>query len=184
MPLRGLGFVALVTAAAYLFTPATAGGHDAGCFGFNTRFATPALALGLILLPLAFAADEARATALRARACRHARAHRASLARARAARWRLVLVGAACLSPDTLRLPASASRSIALVLVVAAGFRHEQQVYTHRLYDAGAFNDPVAPIAHRLQDVHDARIAVVGLAENYPLYGARSLESSRVSGPS
>jgi hypothetical protein len=53
--------------------------------------------------------------------------------------------------------------TIALVLVAAAGFRHEQQVYTHRPYDAGAFNDPVAPIAHRLQDVHDARIAVVGL---------------------
>ncbi len=54
-PLRGLAIVALVTAAAYLVTPATAGGPGANCFAFNTRFATPALALGLILLPLACA---------------------------------------------------------------------------------------------------------------------------------
>jgi hypothetical protein len=51
----GLAAAAAVSGAAYLVTPATAGGMRAVCFAFNTRFATPALALALVVLPLALA---------------------------------------------------------------------------------------------------------------------------------
>ena len=52
-----IALVAIFSFAAYVITPATAGGAegDPDCFRFNTRFATPALALALILLPLALA---------------------------------------------------------------------------------------------------------------------------------
>src|SRR5207247_8469680 len=50
---RGLALVALASGVAYLLTPNTAGDVDAlFCFGYNTRYAAPALALGVILLAL------------------------------------------------------------------------------------------------------------------------------------
>jgi hypothetical protein len=52
---RALGVVALVTAAAYVVTPSTAAGPEGRPIGFplNVRYLTPALLLGLCLLPVA-----------------------------------------------------------------------------------------------------------------------------------
>ena len=50
---RQLAFVALAGAVAYVFTPTTASGPDARDFGFNTRYAIPEIALGVIVLALA-----------------------------------------------------------------------------------------------------------------------------------
>jgi hypothetical protein len=176
VPLRGLGVVALVTAAAYLFTPATGGGHDARCFSFNTRFATPALALGLILLPLAFAKTRLGpllsvvVLALTLALTVHPSHEFAPLAGA------FVLLAGVCLLGTRIRraLPrrTSVALAVALALLAVLGGRHEQRAYAQFRYDRATFSDPVAPIAGRLRHVHKARIAVVGLAENYPFYGA------------
>ena len=50
-----LGAVALLSAAAYVVTPATAGGAAARCFAYNTRFGAPAVAIALLGLALALA---------------------------------------------------------------------------------------------------------------------------------
>lgn len=51
---RMLGAVGVVSVAAYVVTPQSAGGAEGspGLFYFNLRFVTPALVLGLVLLPL------------------------------------------------------------------------------------------------------------------------------------
>ena len=174
-PLRGLAIVALVTAAAYFVTPATAGGPGADCFGFNTRFATPALALGLILLPLACAKLRhgpllsVLVLALALGLTVHPSHEVAPLAGA------FVFFAAACYLAIGARgsLPrlARVALVVALAVVMVLGGRHEQQAYARSQYPETAFSDPVAPIANHLRSVHDARIAVVGLSENYPLTG-------------
>ncbi len=183
-PLRGLAIVALVTAAAYFVTPATAGGPGADCFAFNTRFATPALALGLILLPLACAKLRhgpllsVLALALALGLTLHPSHEVAPLAGA------FVFFVAVCLAigvRGSLPRLARVALVAALAFVVVVGGRHEQQAYARIQYAATAFSEPVAPIANRLRTVHDARIAVVGLSENYPLTG-RDL-SNRVEYP-
>ena len=52
--MRLAGAVTIVAAIAYLFTPLTAAGPEGHplAFGINLRYLTPALALGLALLPL------------------------------------------------------------------------------------------------------------------------------------
>ena len=173
---RGLAVVALVGAAAYLFTPATAGGHEARCFSFNTRFATPPLALGLILLPIALAARRLGpllsllGLALTLALTVHPAHELAPLVGA------VVLLATACLVATRARRGLPRVANVALVVAVALlavlGGRHEQQAYARGRYVAATFSDPVAPAAARLRHVHGARIAVVGLAENYPLYGS------------
>jgi hypothetical protein len=174
-PLRALAVVALVGALAYLATPASAGGHEASCFAFNTRFATPALALGLILLPLALASRRlgpllsivALVIALALTA--HPSHELAALLGAC-----VLAVGVCFVSLGTARAlprPAAVALVVAAAVVLALAGRHEQQAYARDRYVATNFSDPVAPIARGLRGVHHARIAVEGLAENYPLYG-------------
>lgn len=174
--MRAFAVVVLVGAAAYLFTPATAGGHEARCFSFNTRFATPPLALGLMLLPIAL--DARRLGPL---LCVLALALTLALT-VHPSHELAPLVGAVVIFAATWFVAARAQRGlpraarVALVvagaLLAVAGGRHEQQAYARGRYAAATFSDPVAPIAARLRHVHGARIALVGLAENYPLYGA------------
>jgi hypothetical protein len=173
---RALAVVALATAVAYLFTPATAGGHDAQCFAFNTRFATPALAVGLILLPLAVAARRfgpllsvlALATTLALTA--HPSHRLTALAAAFALLGAVRVVGSGALR--RLPRPGIVALAVVIALLAVLGGRHEQQAYARTRYVGIAFSDPVAPIAAELRRVHNARIAVLGLAESYPLYGA------------
>jgi hypothetical protein len=175
-PLRGLAIVALATAAAYLVTPATAGGPGANCFGFNTRFATPALALGLILLPLAVAkVKHGPLLSLLALAFTLGLTVHPSHELAPLAGAGVLLVVAVYVATGARRaLPrfARVALVVAVALLVVLGGRHEQQAYARVRYPTTAFSDPVAAIAGRLRDVHHARIAVAGLSENYPLTGA------------
>jgi hypothetical protein len=174
--IRGLAVVALVGAAAYLVTPATAGGHEARCFAFNTRFATPPLALGLILLPIALAARRfgpllsvlalAFTLALTVDPSRELAPLLGTVALLAVA-W-FLSTGAHSALPRI----ANVALIVAIALLAVLGGRHEQQAYAHGRYVAATFSDPVAPIAARLLHVHDARIAVIGLSENYPLYGS------------
>lgn len=175
--LRGLGVVTVVAAAAYLFTPATAGGHDARCFSFNTRFATPALALGLMLFALALAALTRHGQLLSLLGL-----GTALLLTVHPGHSGAAILVACALTALTLYVATGAwhampaTFNIALVTALAAAAvvagRHEQQVYSAGRYGAVDFSDPVAPVAHRLRFVHRSRIAYVGLSEAYPLYGA------------
>jgi hypothetical protein len=174
-PLRGLAIVALVTAAAYLVTPATAGGPGADCFAFNTRFATPALALGLILLPLACATlrHGPMLSVLVLAGTLGLTVHPSHGAAPVAGA--LVFLAACYLAIDaagTLPRVAAVALVVALALAVVLGGRHEQQAYARSRYAVTALSEPVVAIADHLQGVHDARIAVTGLSENYPLTGA------------
>jgi hypothetical protein len=173
--LRGLGVVALVTTAAYLVTPTTAGGHDARCFSFNTRFATPALAIGLILLPLALARTRrgpllsVLVVAFTLALTVHPSHELVALAGA------FVLAGCAWfLAAGRHIVPRRASVAVAVAagLVAVVVGRHEEQAYARFRYATATFSDPVAPIAGRLQLVRRSRIAVTGLSENYPFYGS------------
>jgi hypothetical protein len=171
-PVRGLGIVALVTAAAYLITPATGGGHDARCFSFNTRFATPALAIGLMLLPLAFAkARRGQLLSVVVLAIALALTVHPSYELAPLAGGFVLVAGAWFLATGFPRR-AKAAVAVGVMLLVVVGGRHEQRAYAQFRYETATFSDPVAPIAGRLQPLHDARIAVIGLAENYPFYGS------------
>jgi hypothetical protein len=174
-PLRALALVAVVAAFAYLATPASAGGHEASCFAFNTRFATPALALGLILLPLASSARRLGplltvvALAIALALTVHPSHELAAVLGA------CVLAAGVCfVALGTSRaLPRSVAVAlvVAVAVVVALAGRHEQRAYARDRYVGTNFSDPVAPIARGLRRVHHARIAVEGLVENYPLYG-------------
>jgi hypothetical protein len=173
--IRGLAVVALVGAAAYLFTPATAGGHEARCFSFNTRFATPSLALGLILLPITLAGRRfgpllsVLSLALTLALTVHPSHELAPLVGA------VGLLAVACFLGIGAQRVVPRAANVALVVAVALlavlGGRHEQQAYAHGRYVAATFSDPIAPVAARLRHVHDARIAVIGLSEHYPIYG-------------
>jgi len=174
--IRGLAIVALVGGVAYLFTPATAGGHDARCFAFNTRFATPPLALALILLPIAFAARRfAPLLSVLALAFTLALTVHPSHELA-------PLLGAAALLSAAFFFRSGVQRAlprvanvvlvVAVALLAVLGGRHEQQAYARGRYVGATFSDPIARIAARLLHVHEARIAVTGLSENYPLYGS------------
>jgi hypothetical protein len=183
--LRALGIVALVAAAAYIVTPATAGGHDARCFAFNTRFATPALALGLILLALTIAKARSgtllSVLALSATLALTVRPEHGAVALGGA----LVLVATACIVGARVGrfLPQRGKVAVAAALAIVATVvgSHERSVYASTRYANAAFSDPVAPIADRLRRVRHARIATTGLSETYPLYGADL--SNRVDNP-
>jgi hypothetical protein len=174
--LRGLGIVTVVAAAAYLFTPATAGGHDARCFSFNTRFATPALALGLLLFVLALtrfrhaplAAVVILGVALLLTIHPSHSAGAILVACALTAMAFYVATGMARGVPLTVNVVLI----VALATAAIVGGRHEQQVYSAGRYGGVSFSDPIADIVHRLRSVRSSRIGFVGLSEAYPFYGA------------
>jgi hypothetical protein len=174
--LRGLGLVTVVAAAAYVFTPATAGGHDARCFAFNTRFATPALALGLILFAVGLASiRQGPLVAVIVLGAALALTVHPSHGVA-------AIVGACVVVALTLYVATGAGRAVpvavnvALAVVVASIAvivgRHEQHVYSAGRYGAAPYSDPIAQVVHRLRFVRSSRIAFVGLSEAYPLYGS------------
>jgi hypothetical protein len=170
---RGLSAVALVAAGAYVVTPATAGGHDASCFGFNTRFATPALALGLLLVPIAVSSMRwglplsVAALTGALLLTMHPSHDAVPLVGA------FVLVGcAASVAIGTLPRPVVLGGIACLAMLAVLLGRHEENVYAAGRYASSTFSDPIAPIVARLGGVRHARIAVAGISESYPLYGA------------
>ncbi len=186
---RGLAVVALVSGAAYLVTPATAGGtiSPASCFDYNTRFATPALALGLVLFAL-----------VSARWSRYARLGAVGLVLLLAAvppfsAPRLAagvvggLLGAAVVrfrvAPSRRRVAVGAAAVVGAVAV--SGWFVQDFYYEHR-YATGSLPEPIEASARTLRDRDHLRIAVGGFRGHYALYDAgltNRVEFPVVEGP-
>jgi hypothetical protein len=174
---RGLAVVALVSGAAYLFTPATAGGGEARCFAFNTRFAVPALALGMILLPLILSRRRRFGALIAVLAIAATLVVSAHPSRDPSALLVAVVLAVGSWAAG-LGILHGLRRSMwvvgcvaTIVLVVAAGW-HELQVYERNRYTTSSLAQPVEAIAAVVRHARDARIAVTGFAESYPFYGA------------
>ena len=173
---RMVAIVAAVSVVAYVLTPATAGGAGASCFAYNTRLAVPALALAVIALSLVLARRGVHPlVAVMAFLITLLAVVRISFsASAVLATAVLILATAAVALGAVRRLPRSA-RTVVLVLIglaVVAGGWKEQRDYLSSRYRQSALFEPVEPISRALDHVHDARIAVAGFQEVYPLYGS------------
>jgi hypothetical protein len=180
-PAMMLAVVALLSAVAYLVTPATAGGPDGQCFYYNTRFATPALALGIAALPLALAGTRIAsgwvAAATTVILAANVPAWNVGNPAPRLAVAAVLAVVAGRLVPR-LRLGSRRWQSLgvrvtvvgAAVAVVAVGWVVQGQYLRHRYADGPP---ELSDAAYRaVRDVTHARIAVAGFYTHYPLYGA------------
>jgi len=187
---RMLGIVALVAFAGYVVTPASAGGASGRpvLFASDTRFAFPALALGLVLLPRVIPKTVV------------------------ARRWLLALIGLGLLSDAVYALKDASGVSVAAILVeafvlvtvagalwvwatrtrrawlafasvavlgvLAIGWA-AQHSYLDRRYSNAARNPPygsapqpeLVAIEKWVRHVSDKRIALNGLGISYPLFG-------------
>jgi hypothetical protein len=183
-PLRALGAATAVALVAYVFTPATAGGSPSGTphlVYWSLRYATPAIALGLALVPLVlpawsprrqagllgllaalFVATLASPLSWPARpgpaAAVIALAGVAAAGAALGLRGKRIPVGPVALACTTLALGG-----------VAAGWAAERR-YEERRY-ADTVGDPLGPAFAWARGIEDARIALVGTVLQYPLYG-------------
>jgi hypothetical protein len=173
----GLAAAAAVSGAAYLVTPATAGGMRAVCFAANTRFAAPVLALALVVLPLAFAPLRRGplAAVVVLAATMALTIHLSFTVKAVVAT--IALTGTALVIGlgAWRRIPRTASALTAAAVAAIAVFAwwHEERIYLQLRYTAGAtsFAQPIERIAAVLRGVHGARVAVSGFYENYPFFG-------------
>ncbi|MBV9166631.1 MAG: hypothetical protein JO321_11280 [Solirubrobacterales bacterium] len=182
---RALALLALVTFAAYLLTPASAGGTNASCFGYNTRFLVPALMLGMVLVPLwlarrrVYPAVAVLGSALLIAIDAHIPLTLAPLlasALVALCLGALFSLGRRRLSPTAL-----ASLTILLGVIAIAGGWEVQRVYLRGRYAQPRLQQPVDGAALVLRHVSGARIAVSGFFETYPLDGVAI--SNQVSVP-
>jgi hypothetical protein len=162
---RLLGLVAIACALLYAVTPNGAAGRegDPWSFGLNLRYATPAVALGLALLPTWFPARWRRlllailAGALLVTLLSPTGLWSYRRAEALAYAGAFALVAVAC-----LRWPRARLALVAAALV--AGFFVQRHYLDHRYAgDLEALGLP-REIAH-------TRIGVLGVTTGYPLYG-------------
>jgi hypothetical protein len=172
---RGLALVALISGVVYLLTPATAGGFHGSCFGFNTRFTAPALTLGIILLPLMLARCRVHllvpilVSAVVIAVDAHIPLTPLPVIGAAAVAG-AVGIGALGLRRGAARRTLLAGAAVA-VLVVAAGGWALQRVYFHNRYTQPRLQQPVDSVSLALGGAVQARIAVSGFFETFPLNG-------------
>jgi hypothetical protein len=187
--LRMLGLVALASLLAYVITPETAAGPDGQPLGFafNLRYAAPALALSLPMLPLAPALDGPRRRV--ALALGLAAVLAATLAQARlwpsrqaggaigvALAALLVALVAALLARRPRRMSLAAAAAAAAVLVIAgtaAGYPW-QRYYLHGRYAYQPGVSYLGRVWSFFRRVHGARVGVAGTFGGffaYPLFG-------------
>jgi hypothetical protein len=177
---RALGIVAAFSVVAYLLTPNGAPGPEGAPWGFglNLRFAAPALALGLVLLPLAPWLQTRRWRRLllavllvvlafnlfaRLGVASGRRLDALAIAASLAA-----LAGAVVLLRRRGRAVALAAAGC-IALALAAGGWFVQRDYLRDRYAAPAPN--LTPAGVWARDVRDARIGVLGFVPQYPLFG-------------
>ena len=195
-----LGFVALVSLAAYLITPETAAGPAGDPLGFRVQPALPragadAVAGGGCRWRRRSSASPAARIAVVSRAGRRARRHggaAAAVARAHAAGAIVIGGGASRWSRRPIALAPTGSRVARMrgrrdrgscVLAGAAGAGYALQ--RHYLRGRYAYHPGVsylAPVWALFRTVHDARVGVVGTFGgffSYPLYGLD--DSNRVT---
>jgi len=163
--LRPLGLVALAATVAYLLTPEAAAGPrgDPIGFAFNLRYAAPALALSLTLLPLAI--RRARPVLLLILA--------ATLLQSRL--WpSSALIGAIAIAVAGLAIAWRPRLAlIAIPAVLVAGY----PIQSHYLRGRYAFHPHVSYLARAwalFRGIHHAHIGVVGAFGgffSYPFYG-------------
>ena len=176
---KGMGVVGVVSVLAYVVTPLTAYGPAGNpyLFAANTRYLTPAMAAGLVLLPIVLPALRVRrfgrplaayllvlgatlfggAGVWRSWSGEHRRAALAAGV--------LTVVVLAWL-PRLRRMPRGRVAFVVAILlaaVAAAGLRVE------RHYEAGRYAE--SRLAAWADSVRGARIGFVGVSEHYPLYG-------------
>jgi hypothetical protein len=186
---RGLAAVALVSGVAYLLTPTTAGGAEARCFAFNTRFAVPALALGLIVLPLVLSRMRVHplvgvlAFLLTVLLTGDLNRHTFFDARPMLATILLIsgVTAAALLRWRALPRSVLAGALVVLVAVGGALLWREQDSYLRARYTQPQLYQPVEGVYTVLRRVSHARVALRGFSEQYPLYGLDA--SNRVDLP-
>ena len=187
---RMLGIVAIVSAIAFVLTPQGLGTEDDPVFfKFNLRYPTPALALGLALLPLA----PALATRTRQRVLLGVYAAVLAATQLDPAIWPTDLRdGRFAESPSTgVAVGSIAVGAGFLVLVCAVLFRRRLPRpgivlaagavlalcvggwLVQRHYDAGRYADfePMPRVAGWARGIEDARIGIAGFFIQYPLLG-------------
>jgi hypothetical protein len=188
---RRLALVALASFAAYLLTPATASGVHAECFGYNTRYAAPALALGVILLALVLSRLSGPLLALSAILV--ALVLNARIPLSGAAPF-ISAVGSASVGtfwlgrhlhdrpwPASRRSIVAGAVAAAVAIMAVLGW-YEQRVYlVGEWYVQPRWAEPIDGPYAVLMHVHRARIAVAGFSLVYPFFG-RDL-SNRVEMP-
>jgi hypothetical protein len=184
--LRVLAVTAAVAGISYLFLPTGATGIAQGSalFEVNLRYVTPALVLGVLLVPIVVRLRAPRALAPLAPALavvlvltqlEHAlwptqTAHHLAFVVAAAAVAAIIWRGRAL---RLLPLPGAAVAAGGLLLATAAAAFVMQRHYFDRRYLAGDKSDPGLGAIYRwAQGVAHARIALYGTVKQYPLYGA------------
>jgi hypothetical protein len=184
---RVIAITAAVTGISYLFLPTGASAIEQGTtlFQVNLRYATPALALGIMLVPIALRLRAPRVLGvlgpvLVAMLVEAQFEH--SLWPSQPARHLVFLLAAAVVAAAIFyaRAIPRQSRPIlvvaALGLLLAAGaatFVIQRHYFDHR-YLTGDKTEPVlGAIYGWAQGVAHARIALYGNVQQYPLYGAR-----------
>ncbi len=182
---RPLAFVALVGAVAYVLTPTTASGPDARYFGFNTRYAVPAIALGVIVLVLALSRLGVKPLVLVLAMLLAVVLVVPFHVRAAVLVAVVVVAGTTAVVVYGGRVAPRRARGIGFVLlalaIVGVGWR-EQRTYFHDRYRGATLGEPIEPIYAALAGVSHARIASAGFYETYPLYGVAL--TNRVDYPS
>ena len=185
---RVLALTAAVTGIAYLFLPSGAGVTEQGTtlFQVNLRFVTPALALGLILVPIVLEmrartwssySGPALVIVLVVAQLEHSLwptqpvRHLAFLVAAAAVATVAFSYGRATSRPPQRALAVAAA---GVLVVVGAGGFVVQRHYFSRRYLTGYKTEPALGAIYRwAQHVAHARIALYGNVQQYPLYGAR-----------
>jgi hypothetical protein len=174
--LASVGLAALI---AYLFTPTTAGGIAGRCFGYNTRFAAPALLFGAMALPLLLAKTRIRASwvvaALAVVIVLNMPPEASKVTRGAAALLAalgVLLVAAVAKRRAIPRAGWVGALGLAGVLALAGGWLVRND-YLRDRYTDGGLPEPTGPSYMRLRNVDGARIAVAGFLAHYPLYGRK-----------
>ena len=184
---RVLGLVALVSGVAVIFTPQGLGTEDDPLFfKFNLRYPTPALMLGLVLLPLAPRLERGRARVLLPGALLAVLA----VTQLDPAIWPTelrdgrfaeppsggtalggVAIGAAVLVAAWAglggRRPVAALAVVASLVAAVGGYALQRHYLDQRYTDY----QPMPGVAAWARDVEDARIGIAGFFIQYPLYG-------------
>jgi hypothetical protein len=190
---RVLALVAAAAGLSYLFLPTGATGIEQGTsqFQVNVRYATPALVLGIVLVPIVVRLRARRTTrALSAigpglallvllaqfehalwptQTARHLAflASCAVVAAVAAGAWR------SCRLRGLPRPALAAGACAALLAAGAAAFAVQRHYFDRRYLVGDATNPALGTIYRWAQGVAHARIALYGTVEQYPLYGAR-----------
>lgn len=184
--IRVVAVAGVVSVLAYLVFPtgASAIEEQAQLFAVNLRYATPAVAIGLLLV-VALVAERfpcfRTALALLVLAMLLVTQFQAQLWPRQTARHAAFLLAAMLmviavtaagrLRRDSMGLRASVAG--ASVICVLAGFAVERHYFSRRYLSAVDSATPLGQIYRWAQRISDARVAVYGSVEQYPLYGAR-----------